>query len=303
MEPILTYSTASPHPAEQGLPTLPKLGNPVIPDDVDAQKIASAWVENFAKAAETVDVNGVLDLFVNSSFESDLFLPEGTAKDPVSDGAIPVLWRDLLAFTWDFRTLIGTPAIQKFLQHRLQEVEVSNVQLKTDNSGTALAPSLDKPYPDLTWIQLFFSFETKVGMGMAIARLVPLSRSLDRSETSPSNLITGDVIWKAHVLLTNLEDLKGFPESLGARRNHLSNHGKWESERRKEVAFEDREPTVLIIGAGQSGLEVGARLKALGVDALIVDKNEKVGDNWRSRYEALCLHDPVCESTQLLSGR
>lgn len=31
----------------------------------------------------------------------------------------------------------------------------------------------------------------------------------------------------------------------------------------------------------------------LGVNALIIDRNERVGDNWRKRYHQLVLHDPV----------
>ncbi|EEB94411.1 hypothetical protein MPER_06778, partial [Moniliophthora perniciosa FA553] len=63
--------------------------------------------------------------------------------------------------------------------------------------------------------------------------------------------------------------------------------------RQREVAFEDSEPTVLIIGGGQSGLDVAARLKSLGDSHLVVEKNARIGDSWRNRYEALCLHDPV----------
>jgi hypothetical protein len=37
---------------------------------------------------------------------------------------------------------------------------------------------------------------------------------------------------------------------------------------------------------------LAARLKALGVTALIVEKNKRIGDNWRGRYEALSLHLP-----------
>ncbi|KAK9416765.1 putative FAD/NAD(P)-binding domain-containing protein [Seiridium unicorne] len=36
-------------------------------------------------------------------------------------------------------------------------------------------------------------------------------------------------------------------------------------------------------GAGSSGLEVAARLKALGVDSIVVDRNEHIGDNWTRR--------------------
>ena len=45
---------------------------------------------------------------------------------------------------------------------------------------------------------------------------------------------------------------------------------------------------------GHSGLDVAARLKYLGVKTLIVERNPRVGDNWRNRYEGLCLHDYVC---------
>ena len=52
---------------------------------------------------------------------------------------------------------------------------------------------------------------------------------------------------------------------------------------------------VLVVGGGQSGLEIAARLKLMGVPTLVCEKNERIGDNWRHRYAALCLHDVVCE--------
>lgn len=47
------------------------------------------------------------------------------------------------------------------------------------------------------------------------------------------------------------------------------------------------------LGSGQAGLTVAARLKQLGVDALLIDQNARIGDNWRQRYHHLTLHDPV----------
>jgi cation diffusion facilitator CzcD-associated flavoprotein CzcO len=63
----------------------------------------------------------------------------------------------------------------------------------------------------------------------------------------------------------------------------------------EERSYADRNPTVLIIGGAQCGLHTAARLKYLGVDSLVIEKNDKIGDNWRNRYDALSLHDPVCE--------
>ena len=50
---------------------------------------------------------------------------------------------------------------------------------------------------------------------------------------------------------------------------------------------------MLIIGGGQGGIALGARLRQLGVPTIIVEKNERAGDSWRNRYKSLCLHDPV----------
>ncbi len=40
-------------------------------------------------------------------------------------------------------------------------------------------------------------------------------------------------------------------------------------------------------------MTAAARLKQLGVETLIVDRNPRIGDNWRYRYHQLVLHDPV----------
>lgn len=40
-------------------------------------------------------------------------------------------------------------------------------------------------------------------------------------------------------------------------------------------------------------MTAAVRLKQLGVETLIVDRNPRIGDNWRYRYHQLVLHDPV----------
>jgi hypothetical protein len=190
-------------------------------------------------------------------------------------------WRDMLALTWDMRTFSGQSKILTFLNDRLALSKLHDFSMRDEYVG------LQQPYPDLAWISLMFDFSTAVGKASGIARLVP----------TPS----GE--WKAHVVYTNLESLSGFPEKIGSLRNHNSNHGKWESQRKKEVDFVDSNPVAIIIGGGQSGLEIAARLKTLEVPSLVLEQNPRIGDNWRNRYEALCLHDPVCESGILLDDR
>ena len=50
---------------------------------------------------------------------------------------------------------------------------------------------------------------------------------------------------------------------------------------------------MLVVGGGQAGLATAARLRALGVDTLIVDRHPRIGDNWRRRYHSLTLHNEV----------
>src|SRR4029079_1747916 len=49
----------------------------------------------------------------------------------------------------------------------------------------------------------------------------------------------------------------------------------------------------LVVGGGQAGIGLGARLRQLGIPSLVIDKHGRPGDQWRSRYKSLCLHDPV----------
>ncbi|KDR78644.1 hypothetical protein GALMADRAFT_244116 [Galerina marginata CBS 339.88] len=261
---------------EASLPTLSKLGQPHIPQDLDAVKVASEWVASFAKSAEQADVDGLLDLIATSSFALNIFKGDEHV-DPSSPQDILVYWRDVLALTWDIRTFEGTANIKQFLSKQLASAKISNVQLQTD-----VPPELQRLFPDLAWIQVLFKFETKAGLCSGVARLVPISNASNQELT-----------WKAHSVFTNLDDLKGFPEKIGPLRNHQPNHGKWEAARTEEVGFEGKDPTVLIIGGGHSGLGTAARLKALDIPTLIIERNSRIGDNWRTRYEALCLHDPV----------
>ncbi|KAJ6526586.1 hypothetical protein DFH09DRAFT_995693 [Mycena vulgaris] len=182
-------------------------------------------------------------------------------------------WRDMLALTWDFRTFNGTENIHRFLVDRLPHVRPTGFRMTRPEYAQLLTP-----YPDIAWVQGHFAFDTSFGTCSGVLRLVPQP---------------GSAPWKAHCIYTNLEELKGYPELIGPLRNPAPNHGMWSSERAVAQAFAHEDPTVLVIGAGHSGLDVAGRLKYLGVRTLVVEKHPRVGDNWRNRYEALCLHDPV----------
>lgn len=169
-------------------------------------------------------------------------------------------WRDLVAFTWNIVTLESRSAMADMLRARLSEVKPDSFML----SG--------RP----GW----FTFETAQGRGTGHVRLKD---------------------GKAWTFFTALMELKGFEEKKGPAREHGTQHGAfkgrvtWTDRRNadaKELGYE-RQPYVLVIGGGQGGIALGARLKRLGVPTLIVDRNARPGDAWRNRYKSLCLHDPV----------
>ncbi|WP_289295166.1 NAD(P)/FAD-dependent oxidoreductase [uncultured Reyranella sp.] len=169
-------------------------------------------------------------------------------------------WRDLVAFTWNIVTLESRSAIADMLRARLSDVKPGSFQL-------AGRPG-------------WFTFETVRGRGRGHVRLKD---------------------GKAWTLLTALLELKGFEEKKGPTREHGTQHGAfrdrvtWTDRRNadaRELGYE-RQPYVLVIGGGQGGIALGARLKRLGVPTLIVDRNARPGDAWRNRYKSLCLHDPV----------
>ncbi|KAF9780086.1 FAD/NAD(P)-binding domain-containing protein [Thelephora terrestris] len=179
-------------------------------------------------------------------------------------------WRDVLAMSWDFRTFRGPTSIKTFLDHRLDVAKLSN--LKLEKSSLVQFP------PAIGWIQGIFTFEVgDYGLGSGVFRLI----------------LTPDGRWKAYTVYTSLTGLKHYPEKAGKLRNQLPNHGKWLEQRQREVEFVDAEPYVVVVGGGHSGLMTAARLKHLDVPTLVLERHDRIGDGWRERYDALCLHDTV----------
>lgn len=48
----------------------------------------------------------------------------------------------------------------------------------------------------------------------------------------------------------------------------------------------------MIVGAGQTGLNIAARFQQMNIPTLVVETNNRVGDSWRKRYPTLSLHTP-----------
>src|SRR3569623_585862 len=128
------------------------------------------------------------------------------------------------------------------------------------------------------------------------------SRMLDRTKDIAASAQTWlDDFERACSLpaLTALEELKGFEEQLGTTRPRGQAYSRdfrgpnWLDLRNASRGYADRDPAVLVVGGGQAGLAIAARLKQLKIDTLIVDREARIGDNWRKRYHALTLHNQV----------
>ena len=198
---------------------------------------------------------------------SSLFLPDS-------------YWRDVLALTWRIGTIAGAAEIVRELAIHAARARPTAFELapgravprRVTRAGTAA-------------IEAIFRFETAEGRGSGVVRLV-------------SDANHGGTP-KAWTLLTVLDEIKGHEERLGRSRPSGEAYSRdfrgpnWLDVRNASAAYADRDPAVLIVGAGQAGLSIAARLGQLEVDTLIVDREQRIGDNWRHRYHALVLHNQV----------
>ncbi|RYU11023.1 flavin-containing monooxygenase [Nocardioides iriomotensis] len=209
------------------------------------QARVDAWFAGFEAALAARDVPAAAAMFATDSY-----------------------WRDLIAFTWNIRTVEGREGVADLLTETLEG---------TDPSGFRTTEPPDEADGVTT---AWFEFETAVGRGKGLLRL------------------KDDVAW---TFLTTLYELKGHEEPRGTARPMGAEHGAnkqratWLERRQQEA--EDlgstTQPYALVVGGGQGGIALGARLRQLGVPALVIDKHARPGDQWRGRYKSLCLHDPV----------
>jgi putative flavoprotein involved in K+ transport len=102
---------------------------------------------------------------------------------------------------------------------------------------------------------------------------------------------------RAWTLNTNLQEIRGYEDEFKRRGEPDSTRDfgaeNWTDRLRKQRTFSESDPAVIVVGGGQAGLSIAARLGALQVDTLIVDRWPRIGDNWRKRYHALTLHNQV----------
>jgi cation diffusion facilitator CzcD-associated flavoprotein CzcO len=185
-------------------------------------------------------------------------------------------WRDILALEWSYRTFAGPDEIAGIVAETATAARPRKFRLADGRMAPRLVRRGGRGV-----IEGYLDFEASAGRGSAFVRLLD-------GETPA-----------AWLFLTALQDIDGHEETVGPRRPDGVKYSynfagdNWLDQRAKAQAYADRDPQVLIAGGGQAGLALAARLGRIGVDALIIERNERVGDNWRHRYHSLTLHNEV----------
>jgi putative flavoprotein involved in K+ transport len=212
---------------------------------MDPAQQVSTWLSQFGSALDRKDLTAAVDLF-----------------------GVECYWRDLIAFTWNIKTLEGKDEIRGMLAATLSQVRPSHWTFAGEGAAEDGVTA--------GWL----SFETAVARGKGYLRLKD---------------------GKCWTLLTTMTELKGFEEKRGETRVAGVQHGVFPKRKTwlEQKALDEadlgytRQPYCVIIGGGQGGIGLAARLKRLDVPTLVIEKNERPGDSWRKRYKSLCLHDPV----------
>ncbi|HWO65590.1 MAG TPA: NAD(P)/FAD-dependent oxidoreductase [Umezawaea sp.] len=228
-----------------------------VPDETqgpERRRIAADWLAALGSALEDHD----------HAAAAALFAPE-------------CYWRDLLALTWDIRTFQGRAEVEAALRAAHEPSGFADLALEDGDPVPGVIGE------GIETVEVFFTFRTTMGRGRGFARLVPDAGT-----------------YRAFTFLTTLQELEGYPEKTGRLRprenRRPEDHVKenWLDRRIRTSEFRDTDPEVLVIGAGQAGFTLAARLGQLDVPTLVVDKMARIGDNWRGRYHSLTLHNEVC---------
>lgn len=187
-------------------------------------------------------------------------------------------WRDIVALTWSIGTVSGRAAVAEGLLVAARGQGARGFAVDRERYPPRLVERAEEAV-----FEAILRFETRVGVGAGVLRI-----KADDDEAG-----------EAWTLMTALDHIAGHDEESERRAREEPAFERdfggpnWLDKRGAGQRYEGRDPAVLIVGGGHAGLTSAAALGALGVDALVVDRMARVGDNWRLRYHGLTLHNQV----------
>jgi cation diffusion facilitator CzcD-associated flavoprotein CzcO len=222
----------------------------------DAAGMFESWLSGLAAALSSGEPDRLAPLFVRDA-----------------------AWRDILSLTWARETVEGADRIGATLIPLAAAMGLDGLHRAARRTAPRFVRRSGRQV-----VEGWFDFVTRYGRGTGFARLLP------GDDGAPA---------RAWLFLTTLQMLHGNAERTGDNRSTGDEYSKlhsaanWKQQRDSAARFDDRDPQVLIVGAGQGGLMLAARLGQMDVDALVIDRGARVGDNWRARYNNLTIHNEI----------
>jgi cation diffusion facilitator CzcD-associated flavoprotein CzcO len=183
-------------------------------------------------------------------------------------------WRNLCGLSWQIATFSGAGRLADELCRRAHEAKAGGFEVDSDVLIPRRAVLAGQEV-----IEAIFRFDTASGPGVGVVRLLPSAGAAPRA-------------WTLSTLL-DIEKFNAVKSGNGEAGSYSRDFAgqNWLEQRQNEIAFEGREPDVLVVGGGHAGISAAVELKRLGLDTLVIDRQQRVGDNWRLRYHGLKLHN------------
>lgn len=251
------------------LPSNDKLGFTPDYKSIDSKAIANSFLGKFSNALESQDVATLLSMISSDGY-----------------------WKDVELLTWDIRVLRGHGEIGMLLKDRLGKTGIENMRI-----DPRAEPTLETLGEDLSFILFHCEFDFEHGTGVAVGRLSPLNASTGSFEE-----LSNPEAWKIYSIGTAIETVDGWDAEHGDKMRYergkyhdpLGRGRTYRELRQDELDGSDGlDPTVVIVGAGHTGLSMAARFKVLGIPHLVIEKGDRAGYSWANRYSSLSLHGPT----------
>lgn len=169
------------------------------------------------------------------------------------------VWRDHLALTGSIRTFYSAASISTALAETSSLRQISPITVNPSSAQVVRHPT------GPAWINCQFSFDAQSPIStscIGFASLVPDANAEGQ--------------WKIWTLRTILQQLKGQPDA-----------DQLEPDSKVEAVDVSKTLDCVVVGAGPAGLSMAGRLKAMGLSYVCIEKNKRVGDNWKNRYESV----------------
>ncbi|MBI5322602.1 NAD(P)/FAD-dependent oxidoreductase [Bradyrhizobium sp.] len=219
--------------------------------EISAEATAAQWMAAFAGAMQA---------------RSEAALSEVLAADSH--------WRNLFGISWHFATFSGKAAVVRELLQRASEAKATAFRI-----DPALLAPRKAVVAGREVIEAVIRFDTANGPGYGAIRLLPSPGGMAQAWTISTSLDFDRICAARAGEHASISHIRDFSET------------DWLERRRERAAYRDRDPDVLVVGGGHAGISAAVEIQRIGLSALVVDRQERIGDNWRLRYRGLKLHN------------